>query len=118
MSSSVDAARKLLGVTPAATGSDVRRAFRAQVRHVHPDLGGDPVRFRLLWAAYTVARDNAAPERPSASALPAPYRWTVEDLAPMNAPLRGVVPVGAVASAGTHAFAQVLADALAERGVA
>lgn len=45
---------------PANASSDaVRDAYRARVKDVHPDHGGDRERFRELREAYTMAREHA-----------------------------------------------------------
>ncbi len=46
-------ARALLGVPPHATQDQIRRAFRAAARTVHPDRGGEPASFRRLIEART-----------------------------------------------------------------
>lgn len=46
-------ARRLLGVGPGADRRQVEAAFRARVRIVHPDRGGDPEQFRRVVAART-----------------------------------------------------------------
>jgi curved DNA-binding protein len=49
----VERARALLGLTPAAAPGDVIGAFRAAVKRTHPDLGGgDAARFREILDAY------------------------------------------------------------------
>ncbi len=45
-------AREILGVDPDASEADVRRAYREQVKAVHPDRGGDPDAFRRVKQAY------------------------------------------------------------------
>jgi curved DNA-binding protein CbpA len=42
-----------------ATSDAVRDAYRAQVKDVHPDHGGDRESFRRLREAYTMAREHA-----------------------------------------------------------
>ena len=68
-----------LGVEPTASREDIRKAFRAVSRQVHPDLGGSHESFLLLRAAYELLDDHesrrdydrfaaatpAAPKRPT-----------------------------------------------------
>ncbi|CAE8623682.1 unnamed protein product, partial [Polarella glacialis] len=42
----------VLGVQRGAERDEVRKAFRDQIRDVHPDVGGDPERFRVVNLAY------------------------------------------------------------------
>lgn len=56
-------ARRLLGVSPAASADDVRAAWRRLAADAHPDRGGHPARL----AALTEARDlllKSLPESP------------------------------------------------------
>lgn len=48
-----------LGLPDSATVADVETAYRAQVKRVHPDQGGDPEAFQRLREAYTVAKEAA-----------------------------------------------------------
>lgn len=41
-----------LGLSRGADREEVRKAFREQIRTVHPDVGGDPDRFRVINRAY------------------------------------------------------------------
>ncbi|CAJ1440372.1 unnamed protein product [Effrenium voratum] len=45
-------AGNVLGLAPGSSSQEVRRAFRAKARDLHPDLGGDPERFHALHLAY------------------------------------------------------------------
>lgn len=45
---------KVLGVAPDATYEQIRAAYRAAVKRYHPDLGGDPDRFREIRRAWEV----------------------------------------------------------------
>jgi len=49
---SVLLAYDVLGLTPAAAWSDVRRAYRELSAKHHPDRGGDPQQFKTLQKAY------------------------------------------------------------------
>src|SRR5258707_1275103 len=56
----------VLGVTPAATDDEIRRAFRTQAKRWHPDrfTAGPPER-----------PERAEPRIPAAIAAPPPVRW-------------------------------------------
>ena len=43
---------RLLGVTPKATRTEIRRAFLAKAKTAHPDQGGSAEAFRNLMEAY------------------------------------------------------------------
>jgi len=43
---------EVLGVAATADDEELRRAYRRAARETHPDLGGDPVRFRALQLAW------------------------------------------------------------------
>ncbi|WP_025323846.1 DNA-J related domain-containing protein [Deferrisoma camini] len=49
-------ALRVLGLGPGASGGEIRRRFRLLARQHHPDLGGDPERFREVVAAMEVLR--------------------------------------------------------------
>jgi len=53
----------LLGVDPAATPGEIRRAFRRLARGAHPDAGGDPDRFLALRRALDTLCDPLARAR-------------------------------------------------------
>eukprot|EP00929_Paragymnodinium_shiwhaense_P084874 TRINITY_DN45420_c0_g1_i1.p1 TRINITY_DN45420_c0_g1~~TRINITY_DN45420_c0_g1_i1.p1 ORF type:complete len:335 (-),score=73.35 TRINITY_DN45420_c0_g1_i1:3-1007(-) len=58
---------RMLGIERGVSPDEVRDAFRKQIRAgAHPDLGGDPERFRLLRVAYQNALHVA--ENPAAAA--------------------------------------------------
>ena len=42
----------ILGLTPGASASAVRRAFHTKALETHPDQGGDAERFRLVMRAF------------------------------------------------------------------
>ncbi|HEY1176339.1 MAG TPA: DnaJ domain-containing protein [Phytomonospora sp.] len=48
---------QIMGVTPAAGTSEIRRAWRRRVRDAHPDAGGDPGEFHLLQQALATLTD-------------------------------------------------------------
>ncbi|MGF7236643.1 MAG: J domain-containing protein [Frankia sp.] len=50
----------VLGLPPTASDDEVRAAYRASMRRVHPDVGGSEPAFSLVRAAYRVLGD---PER-------------------------------------------------------
>jgi hypothetical protein len=51
----VQPAFRELGVPPSATFEDVKQAYRARVKEVHPDHNGDPEAFKRVREAYTTA---------------------------------------------------------------
>ena len=79
---SVNAARKLLGVSPRADVGEVRRAFREAAKQAHPDRpGGDEQRFRQVVAAYHRLQPTRRVDRiiqPPAPAVPQPAVVTVD----------------------------------------
>lgn len=48
---------EVLGVTPAASGEELRRAYLAQARRHHPDTGGDAAAMTRLNEAWAVLSD-------------------------------------------------------------
>ena len=50
----------VLGITPAATSTLIRAAYRARIREEHPDQGGNPEAAALINLAYDVLSDDAA----------------------------------------------------------
>ena len=50
---------EVLGIAQSASEEEVRQAYRRLVKASHPDLAGDPARFRLLTQAYDVLSDPA-----------------------------------------------------------
>ena len=50
---------EVLGLPEGASGEEVRQAYRRLVKATHPDLEGDPARFRLVTEAYDVLSDPA-----------------------------------------------------------
>lgn len=55
----------VLGVPPTATPEEVKAAYRAAARRVHPDAGGDEASFRALTRASELALAYASGERPN-----------------------------------------------------
>lgn len=49
-----------LGVTPTATATEIKRAYRSKARTAHPDKGGTQAEFEPIVHAYEVLSD---PER-------------------------------------------------------
>jgi len=62
----------VLGVSPAATPSEVTAAFRRFALRNHPDRGGDPERFRAGAEAYRRLLAAAGPAAGPATGPPAP----------------------------------------------
>lgn len=50
---------EVLGVSPRASADEIRAAYRAAARTVHPDAGGSPAAMRTLNAAWHVLGDPA-----------------------------------------------------------
>jgi len=48
---------RTLGVAKGATAHDIRRAYRARARALHPDKGGDPAAFARLQEAFETLHD-------------------------------------------------------------
>jgi curved DNA-binding protein len=82
-------ARELLGVPPQADQAQVREAYRAAVKRVHPDRpGGDADAFREVVAAYERLRLPKTPDRivfPPATAQPRPPQPIVLEISPLLA---------------------------------
>lgn len=55
----VDRAYEQLGVTPDATATEVRDAYRSRAKETHPDRGGSSEAFKQLQEAYATAKDHA-----------------------------------------------------------
>lgn len=53
----------VLGLTPEASDTEVRRAYRGRARDPHPDRGGDAEEFARVSAAYEALRGPGARER-------------------------------------------------------
>ena len=60
----------IVGISRHSSDAELRRAFRAQARRLHPDMGGDPRSFRRLVRAHDIlsnAASRAAWERHAAT---------------------------------------------------
>ncbi|MFB6299108.1 MAG: J domain-containing protein [Halobacteriales archaeon] len=55
----VQTAFAVLGVSPSASSAELREAYRAKIKEVHPDQGGDPEAFQRVKDAYAVAKERA-----------------------------------------------------------
>lgn len=78
-----DRAAAVLGVSPGATASEVRRAFARRARELHPDRpGGDADRFREA----TEARDALLAVLPMSPAATSPRRILVTDAPRVQGP--------------------------------
>ncbi|CAK8996075.1 unnamed protein product [Durusdinium trenchii] len=76
----------VLGLSPGASSSEVRRAFRARARLWHPDRGGDPERFQALSQAYAHAMNFEASTESAEKATSSVRRRAVEDEAERREP--------------------------------
>ncbi|KJC63169.1 Nuclease-related domain-containing protein [Agreia bicolorata] len=87
---------EVLGITPAASVEEMRRAYRRRLRETHPDTGGSPARFHAVQAAWEVLGDPvsrsaydrgaSAPSARSGSARAAgSSSWTARAAAPSTA---------------------------------
>jgi hypothetical protein len=106
-----------LGVRRDATTAEVRRAFRARVRHAHPDCGGDAAQFHALFSAYRAALAQA----PVSGRKRTPYSWCFEAIQPLEAgALRTAAAAMRVsnpaAPSATPVFAAALEDELVKLG--
>lgn len=52
----IEAARRVLALPPKYTETELRAAFRREVKTAHPDQKGDPKRFRVVMSAYRFLR--------------------------------------------------------------
>jgi len=62
----------VLGISPQASGEEIKAAYRALVKRHHPDAGGDDQRILALNAAWEVLRDEQSRRRWDASRRAAP----------------------------------------------
>ena len=59
---------RVLGVAPGADAAEIRRAYRALVKQVHPDVeGGDAQRFACVQEAYAQLLQDEDTEQPAAA---------------------------------------------------
>ena len=54
----VQRAYEQLGITPDATATEVRDAYRSRAKETHPDRGGSSEEFKQLQEAYATAKDH------------------------------------------------------------
>lgn len=59
----LDECFEALGLTQDATPEQLKLAFRAAAKTLHPDMGGDPVKFSELNKKYMRAMDHATTPR-------------------------------------------------------
>ena len=62
----------VLGLAPTASPDEVKAAYRAKARHMHPDVGGDPDAFLVLKVAADTALGYASGDTPN------PYQPTAD----------------------------------------
>jgi len=55
----VDQAYEQLGISPDASVTEVRDAYRSRAKETHPDRGGSSEAFKQLQEAYATAKDHA-----------------------------------------------------------
>lgn len=55
----------MLGLRPDASRHDVKKAYRALAKRLHPDRGGEPHSFAALQRAHEVAMASPGRERPT-----------------------------------------------------
>ena len=121
-------ARTMLGVSPGASLADIKSAYRALVKHVHPDRGGDAATFDRLTRAYELLVAEAAQPAPSRrgqlSVAPQPTRsvfrrpmWTRVAAAAVSGTPAGAASVSSPPSSATT-FAEHLRRASARPAAA
>ncbi|MFB6210174.1 MAG: J domain-containing protein [Halobacteriales archaeon] len=54
----IQTAFAVLGVPPSASQAEIRDAYRAKIKEVHPDQGGDPEAFQRVKDAYAIAKER------------------------------------------------------------
>lgn len=62
---------EVLGVSPDATQTELRRAYRRLLRQTHPDTGGDPARFHAVQVAWSRIGDAGARKQWDSGRTPA-----------------------------------------------
>jgi hypothetical protein len=83
----------ILGVTPAAEDVVIGAAYRALIRHYHPDTNPDPAaraRAQEITAAYAVLRDPARRAEYDAQRAAGDDFWPAEERPHRPPPMRGV----------------------------
>jgi len=53
---------RVLGLRKGAPAAEIKRAYRARARELHPDKGGDPLAFAKVQVAYEILSDPAKRE--------------------------------------------------------
>jgi len=92
----------ILGVSPTAEDVVIGAAYRALIRHYHPDTNPDPAaqaRAREITAAYAVLRDPASRAEYDARRAAADEFWDVEDTPRRPPPMRSAAIASAVLAA-------------------
>lgn len=117
---------QVLGIRPEADTGQIRAAYRARARHVHPDAGGDDDAFARLQDAYRRAlhlrsarRSTTTPATPPPPTRAAARVWARHQLSVVAMLVTQVVVLSAVVLAGPPAspVAAVAAALLAGVGV-
>ena len=58
---------EILGIPEGSTAAEIKSAFHAKSKKLHPDVGGDPIFFDILTGAYEEALAIAKGDKPSAN---------------------------------------------------
>jgi molecular chaperone DnaJ len=91
----------VLGLTPQATGAEIKAAYRALVKCHHPDAGGDEERIVALNAAWELLRDEQSRRRYDAA-----HGMSRRDSAPVEVARPAQARSGAAADAHLLAWLQ------------